>query len=431
MLKKWIKAGQVYWNRKMLIMIGLGFSSGFPLLLVFGTFNLWLLDAGISLKTIGLLSLVKIPYSFKWVWAPLMDRGCLPLFSRLGRRRGWALFWQVVLVVGVWGMALTDPAQSLRSIVFWAVVVVFASASQDIVLDAFRVESFRDNEQGAGAAMFVTGYRLGSIFSGAAALYLAYWMSWEMTYKIMSLGAVVGMITILFSKEPEKDKDFCLDAFSWRGLRQGLVNFFKKDVYSPFSDFMKRADWLLILLFIFLYRMSDAYMAPMANVFYSSMDFSKVEIASVSKIFGIVATIFGGIVGGLLVRRWGIVKALFVCGVLQGVSNLMFVAQAYAGHNIYMLVLTISVENISGGMGSIAFVAYISSLCNVAYTATQYALLSSLMSFARDVFASSSGWLSAKVGWSSFFLITTLMAVPGLAVLSLIEKRAQKRRAAR
>lgn len=426
MLKKWIKAGTVYWNRRMLTMIGLGFSSGFPLLLVFGTFNLWLLDAGISLKTIGLLSLVKIPYSFKWVWAPLMDRGCLPLFSKLGRRRGWALFWQVMLVAGIWGMALTDPSQNLRAIVIWAVVVVFSSASQDIVLDAFRVESFRDNEQGAGAAMFVTGYRLGSIFSGAAALYLAYWFSWEMTYKIMSLGAVVGMVTILLSKEPEKDKGYCQEPFSWRGTLNGIAAFFKKDVYSPFSDFMKRANWALILVFIFLYRMSDAYMAPMANVFYVDMGFSKAEIASVSKIFGIVATIGGGIVGGLLVRRWGIVKALFVCGVLQGLSNLMFVAQAYAGHNIYMLVLTISIENISGGMGSIAFVAYISSLCNVAYTATQYALLSSLMSFARDVFASSSGWLSSLVGWSSFFLITTLMAVPGLAVLAYLQRRPEK-----
>lgn len=419
MFGNWRKALSVYFDRRMLVMVLLGFSSGFPLLLVFGTLNLWLKDSGVPLAMIGLFSLVKAPYSLKWVWSPVIDRVKLPLFSRLGRRRGWALFTQLWLMLAIWGMAVTNPAQTPMLMAGWAFVVTLASASQDIVLDAYRIESFSNREQGAGVAVFVLGYRVGSIFSGAIALYLAAVMSWEDVYKIMAAGAVVGMAAILCSKEPKKEENY-VEVRCEGNWHQRFACFIKKAVYCPFADFMSRPNWVLILLFVFLYRMSDSYIAPMMYPFYDDMGFSKVEIASISKVFGVVATIVGALIGGAVVSRLGILKSLLFCGILQGLSNLVFVAQAYAGHSVPMLMLTISVENITSGLGTAAFVAYLSSLCNVAYTATQYALLSSLMTLARDVFAATSGFMAAAVSWPMFFTITSVMALPGLLLLLYI-----------
>ena len=422
MLKKWLTAARIYMDKRMLTMIALGFSSGFPLLLVFGTLNLWLKDAGISYAAIGLFSLVKTPYSFKWAWSPLIDRIRLPLFCRLGRRRGWALFTQIILMLSIFCMSTVNPSASPLTMAFFAVLVTIASASQDIVLDAYRIESFSSKEQGAGVAIFVLGYRFGLIFSGAGAIWMASVMSWNNVYIIMSLGAIIGMIAILCSKEPAQNEKKAQISYSGP-LRKRIKKFLLTAVYDPFKDFMRKSDWGIILLFIFFYRMSDAYMGPMAYPFYDDMGFSKREIASITKIYGVAATIGGTLLGGIVVNRLGLIRALLVCGVLQGVSNLVFVAQAYAGHNVYMLMATVAVENISGGMGTAAFVAYLSSLCNVAYTATQYALLSSLMSFARDVFASTSGFLAGSVSWGSFFVITTLMALPGMLVLLYMVSR--------
>lgn len=422
MLKNWATAAQIYFDKRMLTMILLGFSSGFPLLLVFGTFNLWLKDAGVSLEVIGLFSLVKTPYSLKWAWSPIIDRVKLPLFCRLGRRRGWALFTQLILMAAIWAMAVTDPIQQTMSMVIFAFIMVIASASQDIVLDAYRIESFTPKEQGAGVGVFVLGYRLGTIFSGAGALYMASVMSWEDVYKIMAAAAIIGMLTIIFSREPKKEAQYVEP--KCRGTwRQRLECFMGRAVYEPFADFMKRRDWLYILLFIFLYRMSDAYIGPMAYPFYDDLGFTKGEIATISKVFGVIATICGTLIGGIVVSRYGVMKALLYCGIFQGASNLVFAVQAYLGHNIYGLMVNITIENVASGMGVAAYVAYMSSLCNVAYTATQYALLSSLMSFARDVFAATSGYLAAIVSWPMFFVITTFMSIPGLLVLLYLQKR--------
>ncbi len=422
MLKKWLTAARIYLDKRMLTMVALGFSSGFPLLLVFGTLNLWLKDAGISYAAIGLFSLVKTPYSFKWAWSPLIDRIKLPLFCRLGRRRGWALFTQIILMLSILCMSTVNPSASPLTMAFFAVLVTIASASQDIVLDAYRIERFTAKEQGAGVAIFVLGYRFGLIFSGAGAIWMASVMSWNNVYVIMSLGALVGMVAILCSKEPAQDSKKTQISYSGP-LRKRIKKFLLTAVYDPFKDFMRKPDWAVILLFIFFYRMSDAYMGPMAYPFYDDMGFSKVEIAYVSKLYGMIATILGGIAGGLIINRFGIMKSLFWFGVLQGITNLMFVAQSYAGHNIYLLTVTISLDNISAGMGATALVAYLSSLCNIAYTATQYALLSSLMSFARDVFAATSGFLAAKVSWDIFFFITALMVIPGLILLAYLTKK--------
>lgn len=422
MLKNWIKALKIYFDRRMLKMLLLGFSSGFPYLLVFGTFNLWLKDAGVSLAAIGLFSLAKTPYSIKWLWSPLVDRVKLPLFSRLGRRRGWALFAQICLFMALWGMSMTNPNLHPWHMAVFAFFTVVASATQDIVLDAYRIESFNNREQGAGVAVFVLGYRLGSIFSGAIALFLAAIMSWGDVYKIMALGALVGIITILFSKEPKEV--LSAKESNKLGIWKRGVNFLKNTLYNPLADFMMRPNWLLILIFVFLYRMSDAYIAPMAYPFYDDMGFTKIQIASIIKVYGIIATIGGTLLGGVLVNRYGIIKSLLWCGILQGVSNLVFVWLSYAGDNIYVLMATISVENISGGMGTAAFVAYLSALCNVNYTATQYALLSSFMSLARDVFAATSGFVVIAFSWPVFFILTSFMSLPALLVLwYLVKKR--------
>ncbi|MBE6452617.1 MAG: AmpG family muropeptide MFS transporter [Alphaproteobacteria bacterium] len=421
MPNKWINALKVYADSRMIKMLLLGFSSGFPYLLVFGTLNLWLKDAGVSLAAIGLFSLVKVPYSFKWLWSPLVDRVYLPLFCKLGRRRGWALFAQVGLFISLWGMAITNPEINPYNMALLAFLTVLSSATQDIVLDAYRIESFNNREQGAAVAVFVLGYRSGVIFSGAGALFMAAMMTWGDVYKVMSLGALVGIITILLSKEPQHKKSEGI--IENKNVLLRLKDFVKTAVYSPFADFMHRSNWGWILVFIFLYRMSDAYIAPMAYPFYDDMGFSKIEIASIIKVYGVLATIIGTFVGGVLVSKWGIMRSLLWCGVLQALSNLVFVWQAQVGYNVYVLMVTISVENVSGGMGTAAFVAYLSSLCNTEYTATQYALLSSFMSLARDVLAATSGLLVATVSWSMFFVLTTFMTLPALLILLYLAKQ--------
>lgn len=421
MLQRWAKAIGVYFDKRMFTMLLLGFASGFPYLLVFGTFSLWLKDAGVSLAAIGLFSLAKAPYSFKWAWSPLVDRVRLPLFSRLGRRRGWALFSQICLMITIWAMAITDPVQSPVNMAIFTFLTVVASATQDIVLDAYRIESFSTREQGAGVAVFVLGYRFGLLFSGAGALFMASLMAWEDVYKVMALTTVVGMVTVFLApkvaQELEKAKSKQKRKFMVR-----LKDFIAKSVVSPFADFMQRPSWFLILMFVFLYRMADAYMAPMAYPFFDDMGFTKVEIAMAYKVVGVIATIIGSLVGGVLVSRYGLVRSLFVCGVLQGLTNLSYVWQANVGHDISVLVVAISLDNLSAGMGTAAFVAYLSSLCNKEYTATQYALLSSFMSLARDVFAATSGFLALAVSWQIFFTISAVMVIPPLILLAYMVK---------
>ena len=419
MLGNWLKSLKIYADKRMSVMLLLGFVSGLPFLLVSSTLSLWLKDAGVSLAAIGLFSVIKAPYSFKWLFSPIIDQVRLPILGRLGRRRSWAVLLQILLMAALILMSVTNPKISPWLFAFWVFLVALFSASQDIVLDAYRIERFREKEQAAGVAVFVLGYRIGTIFSGAGALFLAEFWDWSIVYQIMALGVVVGLITVLVSKEPENNKPS-----KPKTLRANVVN----AVVKPFTDFMKRDKWAVILLFIFFYRMSDAYVAPMAYPFFDDMGFSKIEIASIIKIYGVIATILGTIIGGAVVARIGLVKALVVCGVLQGVSNLVYVGQAYAGDNTQVLMINIFIENISGGMGTAAFVAYLSSLCNKKYTATQYALLSSFMGAARDLFAATSGMVATVVSWQMFFIITTLMALPGLLILGyLIQTGALKK----
>ena len=418
MLQKIAAFFNVYRDRKMLIMLALGFASGFPFPLVFNTLSLWLQSDNLALEIIGIFSLSKLPYSFKWLWAPLADKIRLPLLWKLGQRRSWALLSQALILLAILALACSKPEQHYLLTFALAVFLAFCSATLDIALDAYRVESFTTPEQAAASASFVTGYRFGFLFSGAGALYLAEVFSWNMVYLLMSFGTLVGFITLLLAQENNQSHQLSTQSY------HSLGEFFRSAAIAPLKDFIKHQNWQLILLFVFFYRMSDAYMAPMAYPFYDDMGFSKIEIASVIKVYGVIATVVGTLVGGLLVSRFGIIKSLLWCGVLQGLSNLIFVWQAYAGHNIYVLMVTISIENISGGMSTAAFVAYLSSLCNSAYTATQYALLSSFMSLARDVFAATSGFVAGAISWAAFFVLTSLMSVPALIILLyLVRKR--------
>lgn len=418
MFKKWLQSLSIYADRRMLTMIGLGFSSGFPLLLVSGTLSLWLKDSGLSYALIGAFALVKSPYSFKWAWSPLIDRIRLPLFCRLGRRRGWALFTQILLMLAIFTLSrITPSVDNWQLVAFLAMAVVFCSASQDIVVDSFRIDSFEDTEQGAGSAVFVLGYRIGMIFSGAFALMLADHLSWNEVYSIMSMGALIGIITILFSKEPEKDKSYYEPSADRLPFWPRLIRFLRRSIVAPFTDFMRHNKWYLILIFILLFRLSDDYKAPMANLFYDDMGFTKAQIGYASKIYGMIATIIGGLIGGLVVGRKGLRYSLMLTGILQGLTNLVYIAQAYAGNNIYMLGVTICADNLAGGMATTALVAYLSSLCSVAYTATQYALLSSLMSITRDVVSSSSGYVAGQLSWPAFFLCSALLVLPALILL--------------
>ena len=436
LLTRWLQSFTVYNDRRVLSILFLGFASGLPLALTFGTLSVWLAEVGVSKTTIGLFALMGTPYSLKFLWAPLMDQMPLPyLTRRLGRRRAWTLVTQLALMAAIAGLGATNPAVHPGVTAVLAFVVAFCSASQDIVIDAYRVDILEERQYGAGAAMIVLGYRIGMLVSGAGALYLATYVGWLATYGLMSLFMLVGIATVLLNPEPKVQKsreseeqqrriaEYLKARPHLRGKSADVLAWLYGAVVSPFAEFLSRRGWLVILLFILLYKFGDAIAGVMGNPFYVELGFTKIQIASVSKAFGLAATIIGGIIGGAIVDRMGILKSLFVCGVLQMISNLMFALLAVTGKDVTMLTLTIAVENLSGGMGTAAFVAYLSSLCNVAYTATQYALLTSFMAFGRTLLSSSGGWLADRMDWVSFFVVTTFAALPGLLLLFALAKR--------
>ena len=414
----------VYTERRVIGILFLGFSSGLPLALTFGTLSLWLAEEGISKTSIGLFALAGVPYTFKFLWSPLVDQMPIPLLTAwLGRRRGWALLTQLALMLSIFLLGLSNPYEAPLKTALLALCTAFWSASQDIVIDAYRIEILDENQYGAGAAMIVLGYRLGMLVSGAMALYLASFFGWMVCYSIMAALMGVGMVTILLSPEPQnRSKPF---PSSWDATHasvkyrrlENIVTWIKSAVFAPLTDFIQRKSWFLVLLFILFYKLGDALASVMSQPFYLELAFSKIEIANISKIFGLVSTLVGSILGGIIVNRLGIMKSLFYCGIVQMFSNLMFVLLAQTGHSVGMLIVTIAVENLSGGMGTAAFVAYLSSLCTVAYTATQYALLTSFMAFGRTILSSLGGSMADQMSWTPFFLMTTLAALPGLFLL--------------
>ena len=410
----------MYFQPRMLAVLFMGFASGLPLPLTYGTLSFWLAEAGVSRTAIGLFALIGLSYNLKFVWSPIMDRARIPwLTARLGRRRSWALLTQLALVAAIASLALTDPKVDPWPVALAAVFVAFFSASQDIVIDAFRIELLRPEEQGAGAAATQWGYRFGLMASSAGALYLAEFGGWRLAFLAMAALMAVGIATVLLTREP------AVPAKPPSG--RGIAAWLKSAVVAPFAEFMTRPQWLAILLFVVLYKFGDALAGVMANPFYVEMGFTKIEVANVSKLFGVAATLAGLAAGGALVFRWGALRSLLVCGLAQMLSNLMYVVQTMAGHDVPLLFATIGIENFAGGMGSAAFVAYLSGLCNVAFTATQYALLSSLAAVGRTTLASSSGWLVEQLGWIWFFAASTLAAAPGLLVLLWLMRKLPRR----
>lgn len=418
--QRWRAALAVYGDRRMAAILVLGFSSGLPLALTGATLATWLATQGVSKTAIGLFALVGLPYTLKFLWAPAIDGLRLPLLTRwLGRRRGWMILTQLCLMAAILVLGTTDPAINPLPTALAALAVAFLSASQDIVIDAWRVEILAESEQGAGAAAIQIGYRGGMLASGAGALYIAGGASWELAYIVMAVLMVVGMTAILLSQEPGARRVDTPDT----AQKIGFVAWLGDYVIAPFADFMARPGWLAILGFILLYKFGDAVAGVMTGPFYIETGFTLAEIASVTKVFGIAATILGAIAGGVAVARWGIVPALIGCGVAQAASNLMFAAQAAVGHDIGFLALTIAIENLSGGAGTAAFVAYLSSLCHVAFTATQYALLSSFAAVGRTVLASSGGWMADRLDWVTFFSVSAIAALPGLFLLAWMVRR--------
>lgn len=490
--KSWRAALAAYATPASLALLLLGFAAGLPYMLVFSTLSVWLREAGVSHQTIGYASLIGLAYAFKWVWSPLLDQWRLPLLGRLGRRRSWLLLSQGLIALGLIGMAFCDPQQHLHWLIAIAVVVAFASATQDIAVDAYRLEIADDTHQAALAASYMAGYRVAALLATAGALYFADWFgtpslgyqhgAWASTYMLFALLMLPGLITTLWMRESplplrtqqaaerfglnhqlisvlvlivllisipamftqlyhtefhrvlvkgeslldllSDDRAFlrailyivltalCLSSAGRRGLQP---------VLTPISDFIQRYRWqaFLLLGLVATYRMSDTVMGVMANVFYIDQGFTKEQIASVSKLFGLFMTLLGAGLGGLLIVRFGIMPILFIGGVASAATNLLFLLLADMGAHLQMLILTISCDNFSSGLATAAFVAYLSSLTNLKFSATQYALLSSIMMLLPRLIGGYSGTLVENLGYAQFFLFTALLGIPTLLLILL------------
>jgi PAT family beta-lactamase induction signal transducer AmpG len=416
----WRRSLAVYTDRRVMLILPLGFASGLPLLLTFSTLSAWLATAGVSRAAIGAFALVGTPYALKFLWAPLIDQ--LPPPLPLGRRRGWGITIQIVLVAAMLGLGSCDPkGGDLILMGTLALLVAFLSASQDIVIDAWRVEILAPEQQGPGAGMIQTGYRLAMLVSGAGSLIIAARAGWFAAYATMAALLTIGMLVFLLGPEP---KPPALAAHCSPGrTRDALSDWLATAVTGPFADFMRRPAWPAILIFVLGYKLGEAMAGVMATPLYISLGFSLDEIAAVSKLVGFFATVAGALAGGLVTARIGIVRALILCGVLQSAGNLFYVLQAIGGHRLDYLALCVAAENVTGAMAGAALVAYLSSLCSPAFTATQYALLSSLAAVGRTLVASSGGMLADKLGWVPFFLLTTVATLPALLLLLWIARQ--------
>ncbi|HOK12796.1 MAG TPA: MFS transporter [Ottowia sp.] len=431
--RDWRASLRIYLSPPSLRMLALGFAAGLPLLLVLGTLSFRLREAGIDRSTIGYFSWVGLAYGFKWVWAPLVDRVPLPGLTRwLGRRRAWLLLAQAGVMAGLIGLAAADPRVSLGPMVGWALAVAFASATQDIALDAFRIESAPVDEQPALAASYQTGYRLAMIWAGAGVLWVAAraqglavgydQAAWQLAYAVMAASMLLGVLTVLLSPEPAPQPlARARGAGEW--LRTALV--------EPFADFFRRYRWqaALILALIAVYRISDVVMGIMANPFYVDMGYTKDEVAAVTKIYGVVMTLAGAFVGGSLALRFGVMRILMLGALLSALTNLLFAWLAGFGHSVPALIAVVSADNLASGIASAAFVGYLSSLTNISYSATQYALFSSLMLMLPKFVAGFSGDYVNAHGYAGFFVSTALLGLPVLLLVALAA-RAQRQASA-
>ncbi len=428
--RSWGQDLRIYAKPRVIAMIFLGFSAGLPFLLVFSTLTAWLRDVGIERSVIGFFGWIGITYSIKVFWAPVIDRLPIPLLtSRLGKRRSWMVLAQLGIATGLIGLALTNPVTQIGWIAFFALLVAFSSATQDISVDAYRIEAVAADWQGAMAATYVFGYRLALLVAGAGALYIAEYLDWQRAYLAMAAAMSVGLVTTLSIREPVANPLPTTVAGEQPPPQSGIVyrtfTWFKAAVVGPFADFFGRNGSLAlsILLLIAVYKLSDVTMGIMANPFYIDLGFSKKEIADVTKLFGFFMTLFGAAAGGLLVARFGIGRPLLLGAIFVAATNLLFATLALTEPNLWFLAVVVSADNLSGGLATAAFIAYLSSLTSTAYTATQYALFSSLMTLPAKFLSGFSGILVDQYGYFAFFVYAAAVGLPAIVLTSAMLRR--------
>jgi len=456
MIKTIIEIVNPYFQKKIFITLSMGFVSGIPLLLTITLLQAWLTDEGISKSTIGLFALVGLPYSLKFLWAPIFDGITLSTF---GRRRSWMLITQILLIITIIGLGMTDPAMNATNVAILAVLVAFSSASQDIVIDAYRRESLSDEEQTLGASAYVLGYRIGALAAGAGGLILADYMSYQMVYTFMSLVMLYGVLITIIADEPKNNyrpsnfigtviKPFIeffdrytsihnIAADRLKHVRNGITitltpnNTFvgKTDQGYKRSKIMRRnilknvfLTPILILLFILLYKIGDTMAHSLSTNFYLDIGFSKTEIGTIVKFFGLFATLVGAFAGGLIALKIGLYQSLIVFGVFQAIATLGFTLLAIVGDSIYLLMAVITLENLAAGMGYTAYLAFIANMTNKQFTATQFALMTALMSLPRTLFSGFSGYLVEFFDWELYFIFCSLIAIPALIILSKLQR---------
>jgi MFS transporter, PAT family, beta-lactamase induction signal transducer AmpG len=404
--KSWSQVFASLFTGRMLLAFVMGFSGGLPLLLTGSLLQAWMVDVDVDLGTIGLFALVGLPYTLKFIWAPLMDRYTPAL---LGRRRGWLFIWQLCLTASIALLGFSNPSQMLMITALAALLLSFFSASQDIVIDAYRRESLEDDEQGMGASLYVGGYRTGMLFATGGGLFLADHMPYHWVYSIMAMAMAAGLIATLLAPEPDAE--------------HGKPKTLQEAVVDPFKEYFTRDYAIIILVFIFLYKVGDTMAGQMTTPLYLDLGFTKSEIAGIVKIFGFPITIAGTFIGGMLVMRHGIYKCLLWFGILQSVSTAGFVWLTYMGDNLIALTAVIAFENLSAGLGTAAYIGFIASLTDKRFTATQFALLTSFMGMPRVFAAAPTGYMVGAFGWEGFFLFCTLIAIPGILLIIWLHQR--------
>lgn len=468
-----------FYNRRIMAILCLGFSAGIPLALTGSLLSMWLSRLGIDVKTIGLFSLAAVPFSFKYLWSSVFDYVPLPFFTKkFGLRRGWLIFTQISLMVCIFALGSTSPTEHIEITALVALLVSFSSASQDIVIDALRIEVLEEQEQALGATMYVYGYRIAMLVSGGGALLLADHMSWNLVYFFMGLTILIGYFAVLSLNEPTHSvkklanlENFHLSYYNiiqyfknakWLHCLFGCILGYKLMIFladftnasssavnnitityvllilfylykqktnfisklpEPILDFCTRPNWLKIVLFVVFYKIADTLVVTVQSKFYVTMGFSNTEIAYITKGLGTLMIMIGLLAGGIIYYKIGTFNSLLLAGILQMSSNLLFIWVAQEQHNIFALTFTIAIENFTGAINNVVIVAYLSSLCNLAYTATQYAMLSSLSTIGRTIISAPAGYLVEHVGWANFFAFTTLAGIPGIVLLIMIFRK--------
>jgi PAT family beta-lactamase induction signal transducer AmpG len=423
------KAWLVYLQPRVLVVMFLGFSSGLPLALSGSTLLVWVSESGVSLGTIGLFTLVGTPYTLKFLWAPLVDGLHIPLLSRwLGRRRGWLVFTQLLLMAAILALALTDPARSPFFVALGALLVATASATQDIVVDAYRVESLDESEQAAGMASYVAAYRIGMVASTAGALFLvtgfeylglARLHAWMASLAVMAALVSIGIVTVLLAREPEQSSE----AEAATGDKQSVRRVAEAAI-GAFSEFLSRRDAIVVLIFVMLFKFTDAFAGAMTVPFIIDVGFTRNDYAIIVKGVGLAATLLGGFAGGYLARAWPLLACLWIGGLLQAISNLTFSWLALVGPQQWALTVAVSVEQFTGAIGTVILVAYLSALCrNPLHTATQFAVLTALAAIGRTYLSAGAGWVAELTGWPMFFVVATLTGLPAFALLWWLQRR--------